>query len=118
MGQSRKEFDQFPFAYPNQEWDILYDLYLLDRLSSSYLLLLYVQLLSEKIGGTHKIIKIFNINIFGIGTIPIIPCLVQTGYLFIEMLQSFAPFEYIIELVGTSHAEDFFEPNSVIYGLC
>ena len=51
---------------------------------------------------------------FELGIIPKIPCLVQIGYLFIEIAPIVAPLEYIMEFVGISHAEDFLSPNSVI----
>ena len=44
---------------------------------------------------------------FCFGTIPNIPCLVQTGYVVIEISPMVAPFENRIECVGTSQADDF-----------
>ena len=54
---------------------------------------------------------------FCFGTIPNIPCLVQTGYVVIEISPMVAPFENRIECVGTSQADDFCNPNSVIKSL-
>lgn len=55
---------------------------------------------------------------FGIGTIPNIPCFVHTGYVVIEISPIVAPFEYNIEFVGISQADDFFKPSSVMKSLC
>lgn len=44
---------------------------------------------------------------FGFGTIPNIPCLVQTGYVVIVISPMVAPLENRMERVGTSQADDF-----------
>ena len=54
---------------------------------------------------------------FSFGTIPNIPCLVQTGYVVIVISPMVAPFENRIECVGTSQADDFCNPSSVIKSL-
>lgn len=48
---------------------------------------------------------------------PNIPCLVQTGYSFIDIAPMVAPLEYITDCDGISHADDFCIPNSVINSL-
>ena len=49
------------------------------------------------------------------GTIPNIPCLVQTGYVVIVISPMVAPFEKRIERVGTSQADDFRNKVIVLY---
>lgn len=51
------------------------------------------------------------------GTIPNIPCFVQTGYVVIVISPMEAPFENRMERVGTSQADDFCNPSSVIKSL-
>ncbi len=54
---------------------------------------------------------------FCFGTIPNIPCLVQTGYVVIVISPMVAPLENRMERVGTSQADDFCKPSSVIKSL-
>ena len=48
---------------------------------------------------------------------PNIPCLVQTGYSFIDIAPMVAPLEYITDLDGITHAHHFSIPSSVIKSL-
>ena len=54
---------------------------------------------------------------FGFGTMPNIPCFVQTGYVVIVISPMVAPFENKMACVGTSQAYDFCKPSSVIKSL-
>ena len=49
----------------------------------------------------------YSVDIFLFGTIPNTPCLVVTGYTFIDTDPIVAPLDKIIELVGITHADEF-----------
>lgn len=52
-----------------------------------------------------------------LGTMPNIPCFVHTGYVVMEISPMVAPLENNMEFIGTSQADDFCSPNSVMKSL-